>query len=115
MAEILFSYSENEKSKIWEKARPYGTNDPGIWRVDTFGAVIRFDAYGNCEHKYGWEVDHIKPKSEGGSDEPENLRPLYWKNNRARNQEPDGNGDKVFYKYDQNKEGNFTEAKMKDR
>ena len=30
---------------------------------------------------YGWEIDHIKPKKDGGSDDLSNLRPLQWEAN----------------------------------
>ena len=37
------------------------------------------------EHPWGWEVDHIKPISEGGTNELSNLRPLNISDNRGRN------------------------------
>ena len=43
------------------------------------------DAYGEAEHPWGWEVDHIKPISEGGTNKLSNLRPLNIPANRGRN------------------------------
>jgi hypothetical protein len=51
-------------------------NDPKDWRKDQCGAWIARNQYGNRNSRYGWEVDHIKPESEGGGDELSNLRPI---------------------------------------
>ena len=40
--------------------------------------------YGNRDSQYGWEIDHIRPVANGGSDEISNLRPLQWENNAAK-------------------------------
>lgn len=41
--------------------------------------------FSKAEHPWGWEVDHIKPISEGGTNELSNLRPLNISDNRGRN------------------------------
>jgi 5-methylcytosine-specific restriction endonuclease McrA len=35
-------------------------------------------------HNYGWEIDHINPVANGGTDIDNNLQPLNWKNNAAK-------------------------------
>lgn len=57
--------------------------DPKVWRKDTCEAWIGRKFYGDHDSPYGWDIDHIKPKSEGGGDELSNLRPLQWENNAA--------------------------------
>ena len=37
----------------------------GDLRKDASGVYIHRDAYGMAEHPLGWEVDHIKPISQG--------------------------------------------------
>jgi len=78
------SFSESIIQKVWEKAYRVAGYDATVWRKDECGAWIRRYEYGNRASQYGWEIDHIRPQSEGGGDELSNLRPLQWQNNAAR-------------------------------
>ena len=75
------AYDENE---VWNKGKIIPGYDLNIWRHDEEGNVIRREAYGNTESDHGWEVDHITPRSKGGTDHISNLRPLQWEANRRR-------------------------------
>ena len=78
------SFSEDTVQKVWEKGTVVANNDPNIWRQDQCGAWISRRYYGNRDSQYGWEIDHIKPESEGGEGELSNLRPLQWENNASK-------------------------------
>lgn len=68
---------------IWEKAISVPGYDPNIWRKDFAGAWIRKDSYG-LHTQYGWEVDHLKPLSRGGTSNETNLIALHWQNNNTK-------------------------------
>jgi len=83
---------EQELLNLWEKATKFENYDSTKWRKDASGAWIAYSQYGNRQSTYGWEVDHIVPKSKledaGASqeeiDNPLNLRPYNWANNDSK-------------------------------
>lgn len=68
---------------VWNKAQVVFGCDPNKLRKDSCGAWIRRDQYGQTTEN-GWEIDHDKPVSLGGSDDLSNLKPLHWSNNRHK-------------------------------
>jgi hypothetical protein len=65
--------------EVWSKGYP-DSNDPLLWRHDECGAWIFRGDYDRKDSEYGWEIDHIISKSDGGTDDISNLRPLHWEN-----------------------------------
>jgi len=80
----FYNANENLKRSVWNKAAPIAGYDPSIWRRDACGRAMRYSDHGNVLSGYGWEIDHILPVSRGGSDDLNNLQPLYWENNRRK-------------------------------
>jgi len=78
------SFSNETIQRVWEKGTVVPGNDPIYWRQDQCKAWIGRNHYGNRNSEYGWEIDHIEPESDGGSDELSNLRPLQWQNNSSK-------------------------------
>lgn len=78
------SWDDQTKLLVWQKGTAVDNFDSARFRKDQCGAWMSFSDYGNRDSKFGWEVDHITPVSDGGSDALSNLRPLQWKNNASK-------------------------------
>ncbi len=69
--------------RVWEKARIIEGLNPDMFRKDACGALIMRDKYGK-KNPFGWEINHIFPKSRGGGDEIDNLRAFHYQNNISK-------------------------------
>ena len=83
-------FDDQTIERVWEK----GTPEPYYagFRKDVCAASMRRGNYGKTE-RWGWEIDHRMPVSNGGGDDLDNLQPLQWENNRHKGDKwpwPDG-------------------------
>ena len=75
--------TKSQIESVWNKARPIRGKDLGRYRQDPYGNPMYRSLYGKSS-KMGWEVDHIKPISKGGSSGIKNLQALNTSVNREK-------------------------------
>lgn len=77
------AYSKKQIKGIFAKAAPVKGKNPDLYRKDDLGNLIYLPSYGK-NSPMGFEIDHKRPKSKGGSDHNRNLRPLQTSENRRK-------------------------------
>ncbi len=79
--------SRKLKIAVWDQAAKVRGKDPAKYRRDPYGNEMYYQSYGKNTPK-GWEIDHIIPKSLGGSDALYNLQALNTSVNRRLGNSP---------------------------
>jgi hypothetical protein len=77
-------YNAEDRNLVWEKGTIVSDYDSDMYRKDACGAWMIKKEYGNNESIYGWEIDHVFPKSLGGDYDLKNLRPMQHNNNSSK-------------------------------
>ncbi len=83
--------TEELKQKVWKQGREADGYDSEKVRMDACDAFMIYDDYGK-QSIYGWQIDHVCPKSllenlgysEDIIDNIKNLRPMQWQNNLSK-------------------------------
>lgn len=78
------AWTPEQINAVWQKGRQIPNYLTSEYRWDACGQVMKFSEHGNRNHEYGWEIDHINPVSNNGSDDISNIQPLNWKNNATK-------------------------------
>ncbi len=71
------------KDDVWQRGITVEGYNPDLYRKDVCGAWIMYSEYGKTS-VFGWEIDHIYPKSKGGDENLINLRPMHHRNNVSK-------------------------------
>ncbi len=75
---------QEKKDQVWEKGKKVRGKDPDLYRRDKLGNEMYKPSYGKTSEK-GWNIDHSKPQSKGGTDHLNNLQPMNSKANSSKN------------------------------
>jgi hypothetical protein len=78
------SAEEQLKLTVWAKGKVSEGYNGNFYRRDAFGTWMQYSAHGDTLSYFGWEIAHIKPLADGGTNDPSNLQPLQWQNNRKK-------------------------------
>ena len=77
-------FTQAEIDAVWKKGVYLSGEGETEHRKDKCGAIIQYDKFGDQSSSLGWEIDHINPLSNGGTDDITNLQPLKRDNNRRK-------------------------------
>lgn len=72
--------TNKDVEKLWGKCKPVKNKIPNLYRQDVYGNTLYKPSYGK-NTEMGFHVDHIKPKSKGGSDHIINKQLLQYRVN----------------------------------
>ena len=67
--------TKDQINKAWDNADKMRGKDPDLYRKDPYGNQIYHHSHGKSS-EMGWDVDHISPRSRGGSDASRTLQAL---------------------------------------
>ncbi len=84
---ITICAAHRKREQVWNTARTIVGKNPAVYRTSEDNKPIYYHSYGQPS-AMGWDVDHIRPKSKGGSDDIGNLQTLTSHLNRGIGNSP---------------------------
>ncbi|KAL0487807.1 helicase with zinc finger domain [Acrasis kona] len=75
-------FTQDEKDAAWEKAATIPGYNPDTHRQDQVGNIMYKHSYGK-QTPMGYDIDHSKPLSKGGTYHPNNLNAMQSEQNRC--------------------------------
>ena len=75
----MSNFSKERIDQVWDKGEIIPGKNPDLYRQDKYGNQMYKPSYGKFSEQ-GWNIDHSKPQSKGGTDHLNNLQPM---NSRA--------------------------------
>lgn len=79
----MSNFTKERLEQVWNKGQTIRGKNPDLYRKDIYGNEMYKPSYGKTSEK-GWEVDHSKPQSKGGTDHLNNLQPMNPSANRSK-------------------------------
>lgn len=83
MSKHITYNSKNAKDAVFNKASVIKNKDKNLYRQDPYGNTLYKYSYGK-DTTMGWNIDHIKPQSRGGSHFIKNLQALQSNINKSK-------------------------------
>jgi hypothetical protein len=80
---FMSNFSDERLNQIWDKGQPIEGKNPDLYRADKYGNTMYKPSYGKMS-EMGWNVDHSKPQSLGGTDHLNNLQPMNSRANSSK-------------------------------
>jgi len=76
------NWRNGDREAAWSNARQVAGRDPNRWREDAYGAPMYYHNYGQRTNM-GWDIDHRREITRGGTNAYSNLQAMQWHNNRV--------------------------------
>lgn len=80
----MSQFNQERIQQVWEKGTEIPGMNPDLYREDKFGNQMYRYSYGKYSAQ-GWNIDHSRPQSKGGTDHLNNLQPMNSRANCSKN------------------------------
>lgn len=77
------NFTQERIDEVWDRAETICGKNPALYRRDVAGNILYKPSYGLNSEK-GWQIDHINPINNGGTDNLRNLQVLQSATNESK-------------------------------